>query len=269
MRLKAKGEKMEPLLLLMAGMGLFGVCFIIAFLYLLSSLKVVNEYERGVKFTLGRFTKIMNPGLRVVFPIFQSWQRIDIRTKVINVPDQEAITKDNVTVKINAVLYYKVTDAKLCVLEVREYMYATSQIAQITMRNVAGQATLDILLSSREAISAKIREIVDKATDPWGIKVESVELKDIELPKEMQRMMAKQAEAERERQSVIIKSSGEVSAATNLSDAAKNLSKYPGALHLRTLQTVNELGSDKSNTIVIAMPKEILHTFKKLSGMKD
>lgn len=241
----------------------------IVILYVLLGLKVINEYERGVKFTLGKFAGLMGPGLRVVVPIFQTFNRIDIRTKVIDVPDQEAITKDNVTVKINAVLYYKVTDAKLSVLQVRDFMYATSQIAQTTMRNVVGGAMLDVLLSSREQISSKIKEIVDKGTDPWGIKVESVELKDIQVPKEMQRVMARQAEADRERQSVIIKSTGEVSAAKNLADAAENLAKYPGALHLRTLQTVNELGADKSNTIVFAAPKELLHMFKKLGGGKD
>jgi regulator of protease activity HflC (stomatin/prohibitin superfamily) len=256
---------MSLLTTLIAG-GIGTVVAIAVVIYILLGLKVVNEYERGVKFTLGKYSGIMTPGLKIVLPILQSWNRIDIRTKVIDVPDQEAITKDNVTVKINAVLYYNVMDARLAVLEVRDFMYATSQIAQTTMRNTVGEATLDILLSNREAISVKIKEIVDKATDPWGIKVESVELKDIQVPKEMQRVMAKQAEAERERQSVIIKSNGEVSAAANLADAAKNLAKFPGALHLRTLQTVNELGSDKSNTIVVATPKELLGMFKKLAG---
>jgi regulator of protease activity HflC (stomatin/prohibitin superfamily) len=254
---------MDPITFLASAGGI--VLLIIIGIFILMGLKVVNEYERGVKFTFGRFAGIMDPGLRIVLPIFQSWRRIDVRTKVISVPDQEAITKDNVTVKINAVLYYNVFDAKLSVLEVRDFMYATSQIAQTTMRNVVGEAMLDLLLSSREQISAKIREIVDIATDPWGIKVESVELKDIQVPPEMQRVMARQAEAERERQSVIIKSSGEVSAAANLAEAARNLSKFPGALHLRTLQTMNQLSTEKSNTFVIATPKEILHTFKKIA----
>jgi regulator of protease activity HflC (stomatin/prohibitin superfamily) len=253
--------------LALTGTGLI-VISIIVILYILLGLKVVNEYERGVKFTLGKFSGIMNPGLRIVFPIFQSWRRVDIRTKVIDIPDQEAITKDNVTIKINAVLYYRVMDVKLAVLEVRDFMYATNQISQTTMRNVVGSEMLDTLLSSREKISSKIGEIVDKATDPWGIKVESVELKDVQVPKEMQRVMAKAAEADRERQSVIIKSEGEVSAATNLSKAAQNLARYPGALHLRTLQTVNELGAEKSNTTVIATPKEILKWFQAIGKKK-
>lgn len=241
---------------------------IIIILYVLSGLKVVNQYERGVKFTFGKFTGLMEPGLRVVLPIIQTWNRIDIRTKTIDVPDQEAITKDNVSVKINAVLYYKVTNAKLAVLSVTDFKYATSQIAQTTLRDTCGSVSLDELLGKREAISGKIQLIADKATDPWGIKVESVELKHIEVPSEMQRVMARQAEAERERRSVIIKSEGEVSAAQNLVDAAKNLIKYPGALHLRTLQSINDLSSDKSNTVVYAMPKEILAAFRAFASKK-
>jgi regulator of protease activity HflC (stomatin/prohibitin superfamily) len=240
----------------------------IAVLYLLAGLKIVNEYERGVKFTLGKFAGIMDPGLRIVFPIIQSWRKIDIRTKVIDVPDQETITKDNVSVRINAVLYYKVTDSKKSVIEVRNFMYATSQLAQTTMRDIIGSVTLDELLSNREEISSKIQKSVDKDTDPWGIKIESVELKHVEIPGQMQRVMARQAEAERERRSVIIKSEGEVSAAKNLTDAAKNLTKFPGALHLRTLQSVNDLSSDKSNTIVYAVPKELLLAAKKIAGGK-
>jgi regulator of protease activity HflC (stomatin/prohibitin superfamily) len=233
--------------------------------YIFLGLKVVNEYERGVKFTLGRFSGLMPPGLRIVLPIFQTWQRVDIRTKTIDVPDQETITKDNVSVKINAVLYYKVTDAKSAVLEVRDFMFATSQFSQTTLRDIVGSVTLDTLLTSRDSISNKIQSVVDKATDPWGIKVESVELKHIEVPKEMQRVMARQAEAEREKRAVIIKSEGEVTAAKNLADAAKNLTKHPGALHLRTLQSVNDLSSDKSNTLVYALPKEILKAFERFS----
>lgn len=237
-------------------------------IYILIGLKVVNEYERGVRFTFGLYTGIMGPGLKIVLPIFQSWRRVDIRTKTIDVPDQETITKDNVSAKINAVLYYKVTDAKLAIIEVRDFMYATSQIAQTTLRDVVGSVTLDNLLTNRDTISDKIQVVVDKATDPWGIKIESVELKHIEIPKEMQRVMARQAEAERERRSVIIKSAGEVSAAQNLSEAAKNLTKFPGALHLRTLQSINDLSSDRSNTIVYAIPKEALLALKRIGGGK-
>ncbi len=236
--------------------------------YIISGLRVVNQYERGVRFTLGKFSGIMGPGLRIVLPVIQTWEKIDIRTKTIDVPDQEAITKDNVSVKINAVLYYKVTDSKLAVIEVMDFKYATSQLAQTTLRDVVGSISLDNLLTSRDTISAKIKSIVDKATDPWGIKIEAVELKHVEVPQEMQRVMARQAEAERERRAVIIKSEGEVSAAQNLLDAAKNLTKFPGALHLRTLQSINDLSSDKSNTIVYAIPKEILLAAKKIGGGK-
>ncbi len=253
---------------ILVGFGIFSFISIILIIWVLLGLKVVNQYERGVKFTLGKFRGIMQPGLRIVIPILQSWQRIDIRTKVIDVPDQETITKDNVSVKINAVLYYQVSDAKNAVLEVKDFRYATSQIAQTTLRNVVGEVTLDELLSSREEISKKVRLIVDKATDPWGIKVESAELKHIEVPDEMQRVMARQAEAERERRAVIIKSEGEVTAAKNLAESAKNLTAFPGALHLRTLQTINDLSSDKSNTIVYAIPKEILVAIKKLAEGK-
>ncbi len=259
---------MEPIITLLIGAGTAGIIILVLIGWVLLGLKVVNQYERGIKFTLGRFSSVMDPGLKVVLPILQSWQRIDIRTKVIDVPDQETITKDNVSVKINAVLYYKVTDAKRSVLEVRDFMFATSQVAQTTLRNVVGEVMLDELLSSRDNISKKVQEIVDLATDPWGIKVDSVELKHIEVPKEMQRVMAKQAEAERERRSVIIKSEGEVSAAQNIAASAKNLTKNPGALHLRTLQTINDLSSDKSNTVVYALPKEALTALKKIGGGK-
>ena len=237
-------------------------------LFILSGLKVVNEFERGVRFTFGKFTGIMQPGLRLVVPVIQTWQRVDIRIKTIDVPDQETITKDNVSVKINAVLYYRVLDAKLAVIKVHNYMYATSQLAQTTLRDIVGTVSLDNVLAERESISQSIKRIVDKATDPWGIKIETVELKHIEVPKEMQRVMARQAEAEREKRAVIIKSEGEVSAAHDLADAAGNLTKHPGALHLRTLQTINDLSSDNSNTLVFALPKEILKALERFGASK-
>ncbi len=228
----------------------------------LASLKQINEYERGVKFTAGRFTKIMQPGWRVVLPIFQSYKKVDIRTKVDDVPEQEAITKDNVSVKINAVIYYKVFDASLAVLEVEDFYYATAQLAQTTMRNIVGSVTLDELLCEREKVSEKIKEIIDKETDPWGIKVENVELKDISLTDEMKRVIARAAEAEREKQAVITKSIGEAQAAENLAKAAKMLAESPGALHLRTLETINDVSSDQSNTIFFPIPMELLEAVK-------
>jgi len=240
---------------------LYGIGIVILF-FILAGLKIVKEYERGVRFTLGKFTSIMIPGLRLVIPILQTWERVDIRVKAIDVPDQDAITRDNVSIKVNAVLYYKVSDAKRAIIEVEEFDYAVSQLAQTTMRDVVGEVSLDDLLSKRDSVSKRIREIVDKATDPWGIKVDSVELKHVELPEQLKRTIGKEAEAEREKRAVIIKAEGEVVAAKNLSKAAKMLSDSKGALHLRTLQTLNDLSSDQSNTVVIGVPLEILRAFE-------
>jgi len=235
---------------------------IILVIIILGSIKQISEYERGIKFTCGKYSKIMEPGWRLVFPIFQSFKKIDIRTKVIDVPEQEVITKDNVSVKINAVIYYNIFDASKAVLAIEDYHYAVSQLAQTTMRNIAGSVTLDELLTSREKISTHICEIVDKATDEWGIKVQNVELKDVALPGEMKRVIAKVAEAEREKQAVITKAEGELEASKNLADAANTLSASPGALHLRTLSTINDVSSDQSNTIIFALPIEVLRAFE-------
>jgi len=246
----------------------YGYILSILIFYIFSSLKIINEYERGVKFTFGKYVGIIEPGLRLIFPMIQSWRRVDMRVKAVDVPDQDCMTKDNVSVNVNAVLYYKVGNAEKSILEVENYNYAVSQLSQTTMRDVVGEVTLDKLLGERESISKRIQQIVDKATDPWGIKVESVELKHIELPGDMKRTMAKEAEAEREKRAVIIKAQGEVMAATNMSKAAETLSKAPGALHLRTLQTLNDVSSDKSNTIIFATPLEVLEAFKGISKKK-
>ncbi|MFA5128998.1 MAG: slipin family protein [Patescibacteria group bacterium] len=235
---------------------------------ILASIRQVNQYQRGVKFTMGRYTGIMAPGWRLVVPVFQTARKVDMRIKAVDVPDQEAITKDNISVRVNAVIYYKVRDANQVIIEVEDFGYATSQLAQTTMRNVVGEVNLDELLSGREAIAEKIREIVDKATDAWGIEVHSVELKDVTLPEEMKRVIGKQAEAEREKRSVIIKAEGEVIAAENLAKAANTLASSDGALHLRTLSTINDVSSDQSNTIVFAIPLEILRAFERI-GKKD
>lgn len=237
---------------------------IIVGVLILSFLRQVNQYQRGVKFMMGRFHKVVEPGWRIVVPIFQSMTKVDMRTKAVDVPFQEAITKDNISAKINAVIYYKVADAAKAILEVENFWFAVSQLAQTTMRNVVGELELDELLANREAAAQKIQEIVDKATDPWGIKVESVELKDVILPDDMQRVIAKQAEAEREKRSVIIKASGELIAAENIAKAAHMLSEAPGALHLRTLSTINDLSSDQSNTVIFAMPLEVLRAFERM-----
>jgi len=241
---------------------------IIIILFGLSGLKIVKEYERGVKFTFGKFSGIMKPGLRIVLPLIQSWERVDLRVKAVDVPDQDCITKDNVSVRVNAVLYFKIADAKLAILSVENYFYATSQLSQTTMRDVVGEVSLDDLLNKRDALSKRIQQIVDKATDPWGIKVDSVDLKHIELPQDMKRMMAREAESEREKRAVIIKASGEAIAADNMAKAAKMLATAPGALHLRTLQSINDISSDQSNTVVFAMPLEILKAFEGFSKKK-
>jgi regulator of protease activity HflC (stomatin/prohibitin superfamily) len=236
--------------------------------FILTGLKVVKEYERGVKFTLGRFSGMMNPGLRLVIPILQSWERVDIRVKAVDVPDQDCITRDNISVNVNAVIYYKVSDAQKSIIEVEHFMFAVSQLAQTTMRNIVGEVELDELLSQRDKISEKIKLIVDKATDPWGISVETVDLKDVILPQDMKRTISKQAEAEREKRAVIIKAEGEVIAAKNMGAAASTLAKSPGALHLRTLQSLNDLSSDQSNTVIFAVPLEILRAFEKIGSRK-
>ena len=227
----------------------------------LMSIRQIDEYERGIKFSFGKFSKIMNPGWNLVLPIFQSYKKVDIRTKAVDVPEQDAITKDNVSVRINAVIYYKVFDASKAVLAVENFYYAVSQLAQTTMRNAVGEVDLDELLSERETISNKICEIIDKATDPWGIKVENVELKDVALPEEMKRVIARVAEAEREKRAVITKAEGEVEASNNLAKAADTMSKKPVAVHLRTLETINDLSSDQSNTVIFALPVDVLKAF--------
>jgi len=237
---------------------------IIAAVILLISLKQIDQYQRGVVFTMGRFSKIKEPGWRTVFPVFQRMVKVDIRTKAVDVPDQQAITRDNIPVKVNAVIYYKVSDAAKAVIEVENFYYAVSQLAQTTMRNVVGEVELDELLGQRDKISERIREVVDVASDAWGIKVENVELKDVALPADMERTIAKQAEAEREKRAVIIKAEGELASAENMAKAAELLSAVPGAMHLRTLQSINDISSDQSNTIVFAVPMEVL---KALEGM--
>ena len=246
--------------------------FVILFafiLIILASIKQIDEYERGVKFTLGKYSKVMKPGWNLVLPIFQSYKKVDIRTKAVDVPEQDAITKDNVSIRINAVIYYKIFDASKTILEVENFYFAVSQLAQTTMRNAVGEVSLDELLSEREKISQKICEIIDKATDPWGIKVENVELKDVSLPEEMKRVIARVAEAEREKEAVITKARGEVEASNNLAVAADRLAQNPIAVHLRTLETINDLSSDQSNTIVFALPIDVLKafdTFNKKNG---
>lgn len=242
---------------------------VVVLVIILTSIRQINEYERGIKFRFGKFNKIMNPGWNLILPVIDSFKKVDVRTKTVDVPEQEAITKDNVSIKINAVLYYKVFDASKAVLAVENFNYAVSQLAQTTMRNAVGSVSLDELLSERDKISSEICKIVDEATDPWGIKVENVELKDISLPEEMKRVIARVAEAEREKLAVITKAHGEVEASENLKKAAENLSQAPGALHLRTLETLNDLSSDQSNTVIFALPIEVLKAVEGFGKKND
>lgn len=224
----------------------------------LISIRQVNQYERGVKFTFGKYQGVMEPGWRLVWPIIQFYKKVDMRIKAVDVPHQKAITRDNVSVEVNAVIYYQVSSAEKSILEIEDFMYAISQYAQTTMRNIVGGVTLDELLANRDKIAEHIREVVDKETDAWGLKVHNVELKDVSLPEQMERTIAKQAEAEREKRAVIITSEGELAAANNMAEAARTLSAQPGALHLRTLQSINDISSDQSNTVVFTVPMEIL-----------
>lgn len=224
-------------------------------------IRQIDQYERGIMLTLGRYSGTKGPGWRIVVPIFQRIMKVDMRIKAVDVPDQKAITRDNVSVTVNAVIYYRVLEAEKAILEVEDFRYAISQYAQTTMRNIVGEVTLDELLANRDKLADRIREIVDKETDAWGLKVSNVELKDVSLPPDMERTIAKQAEAERERRAVIINSEGELAAAQNMAQAAATLATVPGALHLRTLQSINDISSDASNTIVFTVPLEIMKAF--------
>ena len=246
--------------------GFLTVVIVVVIIVILCSIRQIQEYERGILFQFGKYKRILNPGWNIVLPIVQSYQKVDVRTKAVDVPEQDAITKDNVTIRINAVIYYNVFDASKAIISVENFHYAVSQLAQTTMRNAVGTVSLDELLTQRDKISEEICKIIDEATDPWGIKVENVELKDVKLPEEMQRVMGKVAEAEREKQAVITKSTGEKEAAVNLAEAAEIMSSSAGALHLRTLSTLNDLSSDQSNTIIFAVPIEVLRAFDGAKG---
>lgn len=245
-------------------MGFIVFLIIIFVLFVLSGIKVINQYERGVVLTLGKFSGIREPGLRVVVPIFQRIIRVDMRSTPIDVPKQEVITKDNVTVGVDAVVYFRVIDAPKAVLETTNYIYATSQFAQAALRDVAGNADLDELLSKREQISQQIKEIVDAQTDQWGIDVENVKVQNIELPADMKRAMAKQAEAERERRAVIITAEGEKSAALAVSEAAEILAKVPGGINIRTLQTLEKISEQPSQKTLFVLPADLTDTIARV-----
>ncbi|NQZ85222.1 MAG: slipin family protein [Nanoarchaeales archaeon] len=235
---------------------------ILVLVFILSGIKVIYEYEQGLRFTLGKYTGIMSPGLNIVIPIFQTYQKVDVRVKTIDVPKQDCITRDNVSVNVDAVTYYFVESVEKSILNVEDFYYAMSQLSQTTMRDVVGEVTLDELLAKRDQISDKIKLIIDKASDAWGLRVERVELKHVELPSDMKRIMAREAEAEREKRGVIIKSAGEVIAAKNLAAAAALMAKTPGAMQLRTLQTINDISADPSQKFIF-FPTEFMSMMKK------
>ena len=229
---------------------------------IIPGIRVVNQYERGIVLRLGKYRKTLNPGLRVIIPYMDHMTKVDVRTTPMDIPKQEVITRDNVTVNVDAIVYFKVLNAEKAVLETTNYSYATSTFAQTALRDVTGNFDLDEILSKRDEISEKIREIVDVQTDKWGIDIENVKLQNIELPADMKRAMAKQAEAERERRAAIISAEGEKSAAKAVAEAANLLARTPGGLNIRTLQTLEKISSDPSQKTVIMMPTDLL---KKLS----
>ena len=243
---------------------LFWFIVIVVALFILSGLKVINQYQRGVVLTLGKFTGVRQPGLRIVIPIIQKMMRVDVRSTPIDVPKQEIITRDNVTAGVDAVVYFRVLDPAKAVLETTNYVYATSQFAQAALRDITGNFELDELLSKREEISSKIKEIVDAQTSQWGIDVENVKIQNIELPQDMKRAMAKQAEAERERRSNIINAEGEMAAAEKLAQAAKIISAVPGALNLRTLNTIERISTEPSQKTTMLFPIELIDAVRDI-----
>ena len=247
----------------MFGIGPIATFIIIAAAALISGIKILKEYERGVVFRLGRMVGARGPGMIYVIPGIEKMVKLDLRTVTMDIPPQDVITRDNVSVKVNAVLYFRVIDPNLAVREVENYLFATSQLAQVTLRSVCGQGELDELLSEREKINSRIQDILDRQTDPWGIKVVLVELKHIDLPQEMQRAMAKQAEAERERRAKVIHAEGEFQASQKLSDAAGVMASQPMALQLRYLQSLVEIASEKNSTTIFPVPIDLLTPFLK------
>ncbi len=242
-----------------------GILLLIIVIFVLSGLKVVNEYERAVVFRLGRLTPHRGPGIIFVIPAIERFVRIDLRTVTLDIPPQDVITRDNVTVKISAVLYFRVMDPSRAVTEVENYLFATSQLAQTTLRSVGGQTELDDILAQREKLNARIQEIVDSQTEPWGVKVTLVEIKNIDLPQDMQRAIARQAEAERERRAKVISAEGEFQAAQRLSDAAIIMGRSPITLQLRYLQTLIEIAGDKNSTTIFPVPIDMFDAFRSLA----
>ncbi|MER2599685.1 MAG: slipin family protein [Caldilineales bacterium] len=247
-------------------LGLPIIFFILLFFMLSMAVKILKEYERGVLFRLGRLAGVRGPGVVLIIPFIDRLAVVDLRTVTLDVPAQEAITRDNVTVKVNAVVYFQVQDAARAIVAIEDYKRATWNIAQTTLRNVLGQSDLDEVLAHRERINQKLQKIIDEATEPWGIKVSIVEVKDVELPEGMKRSMARQAEAEREKRAKIIHASGEFEAAQQLQDAAATIAQQPVAIQLRYLQTLTEIAAEKNSTIIFPIPLEFMKAFSALAG---
>ena len=256
----------------MFGLGA-GFFWIIALAFMVviiaSAIRILLEYERGVVFRLGRFSGVKGPGLKFIIPIIDQMKKINMRTVAMDVPPQDIITRDNVSVKVNAVLYFRVVQPDKALIEVDNYLYATSQLAQTSLRSVLGQVELDDLLAQRDKINHNLQEILDRQTDPWGVKISNVEIKHVDLPAEMQRAMARQAEAERERRSKVIHANGEFEASTTLANAAEQISSQPGALQLRFLQTMTEIAAEKNSTILFPMPLDLLKPFLEKHQKND
>ncbi len=254
----------------MIGFGFFWV-IALAFIVIIfgSAIRILLEYERGVVFRLGRFSSVKGPGLKFIIPIVDKMTKINMRTIAMDVPPQDIITRDNVSVKVNAVLYFRVVQPEKALIEVDNYLYATSQLAQTSLRSILGQVELDDLLSQRDSINHDLQEILDRQTDPWGVKISNVEIKHVDLPTEMQRAMARQAEAERERRAKIIHAEGEFQASETLAKAAGRISTEPGALQLRFLQTMTEIAAEKNSTILFPMPIDLLKPFLEEKKKED
>jgi len=243
-----------------------GILFLVVIIA--SSMRILYEYERGVVFRLGRFSSVKGPGMKFIIPLVDRLVKVSMRTIAMDVPPQDVITRDNVSVKVNAVLYFRVVHPDKALIEVEEYLYATSQLAQTSLRSILGQVELDELLSQRDKINKKLQELLDRQTDPWGVKISNVEIKHVDLPLEMQRAMARQAEAERERRSKIIHAEGEFQASTNLAKAADLITASPGALQLRFLQTMTEIATEKNSTILFPLPMELITPFLEKTKAK-
>lgn len=241
--------------------GTVATVLIIAVLLAVSGIKILKEYERAVIFRLGRLVPARGPGITYVIPLVEKMLRVGLRTVTMDVPPQDVITRDNVSIKVSAVLYFRVVEANRAITEVQDYLFASAQLAQVTLRSICGQALLDELLAERDKINARIQEILDSQTEPWGIKVVLVEVKDIDLPLEMQRAMAKQAEAERERRAKIIHAEGEFQASQKLADAAEIIAQQPAAMHLRFLQSLVEVSAENNQTVVVPLPVDLLKRF--------